>query len=228
MAYTFEKQQDKLSSLLGDSNTSTDDMFPLAQRKTEINRGEVRFASDSKVYRNYVSGTVASLEVAIPADWTKNYILVINDKIISNNREIALSDWERYYNWGGEIPFFYMWQESGDKVMKLLGNSDSINGQTYKLWYFAKPTTDLDLDADESVFPDEYREASAYYAASELLEQIGKTDLSTRYLQKYGLIVAGAIERAGTEYVDKEYAVPDLGDNDTDNTTDIQGVHHWG
>ncbi len=76
MSYAFSDQQSKLSSLLGDSNTSTDDMFPLAQRKKEINRGELQFALDARDLKEYATGTVSGMQIAVPADWFENFCLI--------------------------------------------------------------------------------------------------------------------------------------------------------
>ena len=48
MAYTFLDAQNKLSSLLGDSNTGTNNMYPLADRKAELNNAELDFAERGK------------------------------------------------------------------------------------------------------------------------------------------------------------------------------------
>jgi len=223
MSYTFENQQDKLSQLLGDSNTSTDDMFPLADRKKAINRGEINFARDSKLLKEYATGTVASMEIDVPSDWIETFQLIIDDKVITNKREIALSDWERYKDYAGDIPFYYFWEFSGTRKIKLVGGSGAINGDTYKLYYFKKPTTELDADADVSLFPEEYREASVFYAAAQLLEQIGKTQLADRYRMMYGVYVQNAMADGEKHYINKEYPVPDFGEDDHASEVDIQG-----
>lgn len=222
MSYTFLEQQNKLSSLLGDSNTSSDDMFPLATRKLEINRGEIHFARDSKLLKEYATGVVASMEFSMPTDWVETYKLIVDNVVITNSREISLNDWEKYYNYGGTDPYYYYWQFSGTRKLKLLGNT-SINGNTYYLYYFKKPTTALNLDADESLFPDEYREASVFYAASQLLEQIGKTDLADRYLQKYLALVQQAMIEGERHFVNRENPVPDLGDELNETDVDREG-----
>jgi len=224
MSYTFSDQQSKLSSLLGDPNTSSDDMFPLAQRKKEINRGELRFARDSKIYRNFATGTVSSKQLAVPSDWMETYMLIVNNKVITNDREVSLADWERYYDWAGEDPYYYFWEFSGSKLLKFLA-SNGINSQTYNWYYFAKPTTELDLDADVSVFPEEYREASVYYAASELMKQIGKTELAVQYLAVYGAFVQNAMDDIAKDHIKKELARPDFGDVGADDDVDRQGQY---
>jgi len=95
--YTFGDQLDLLSVLLGDPNTSADDMFPLALRKTYINRGELHFSVDSKCLREYASGTIASQEISCPSDWIKSFVLVVNSRDVTKF-EIALQDYERYLN----------------------------------------------------------------------------------------------------------------------------------
>ena len=219
MAMTFLQQQNKLSSLLGDSNSSTDDMFPLADRKLAINRGEIHFARDSKIYRNYETGVIASNQISIPADWVENFMLIVDDKVISNRREISIADWERYHDWAGDEPYFYIWTYSGTKLMKLLGN---VDGKTYKLYYYAKPTVALSADGNESVFEDEYREASVYYAASELLSQIGKTQLAADRMAVYSAYVKNAKDDIDKQTINKEYAFPDFGDEGSDES-DRQG-----
>ncbi len=211
MAMTFVDQQSKLSRLLGDSNTSADDAFPLADRKFEINRGEVHFARDSKIKRNYATDVITDKEIAVPSDWLENYVITIDNKIISNNREISLTDWERFHDWGGDNPYFYFWEFSGTRKLKFLG-STNINGKTYQLFYIIKPTTDLNADSDESVFPDEYREASVYYAANELLKQQGLTQRAAEYLAVYSAYVQNAKDDVDKQIINKEYAIPDIGD----------------
>jgi len=226
MAYTFLQQQNKLSSLLGDSGTSSDDMFPLADRKLEINRGEIHFARDAKIKKNYATGVIASKELDVPSDWISTFVLTIDNKVITNDREITLVDWERYFDWGGEQPYYYFWEFSGTKKLKFLA-SNAVNGKTYQLFYFIKPSVALDSDSDESIFPDEYREASVYYAASELLRQVGLSVKADEMLALYAIYVQNAGEDARKEIINKEYARPDMGD-DTEvlDQADHQGQGH--
>jgi hypothetical protein len=223
MTYTFSEQLDKLSSLLGDSNTTTDDAWPIAQRKKEINRGEVQFAVDSGDLREYATGTVASNEISVPSDWVKTFMFIVDDVVISNDREIALSDWERYHDWGGDDPFYYFWEFSGTKKIKLLGN---VNGSTYFLYYFKKPTTELNATTDVSIHPEEFREASVYYAAAELMKQIGKHQESSLFRNEYDQLVNRATVINEKTIINKEYARPDFGD-DGGSSTDIQGRGHY-
>lgn len=189
MSYTFSDQQTKLSQLLGDSNTGTDDAWPLAVRKKEINRGELRFALDTKMLKENTSSTVSSLEIAFPSDLIEISVLYVQNSgtekyKITNDREISVKDLERYAAYGGDVPYYYIWEFSGTRKMKLLGSS-GINGKTYDLYYIKKPTTELSDDTDTSLFPEEYREASVYYAAGQLLKQIGKVDQSNEYMSEY-------------------------------------------
>lgn len=221
ITYTFANQQSKLSELLGDSNTGTEDMFPLARRKFLLNQGEVQFARDSRIYKNYATGTVASSELEVPSDWLETYILIINNVVISNDKEISLSDWERYYADSEESPYFYYWEFSGTRKLKFVGST--CNGQTYYIYYFARPTTLLDGDDDTSVFPLEYREAPVYWAAGELLQQIGKTELAVLYKNIYAQYVEKARQENEKHFVNKEYPRPDLGEPDVPSQTDRQG-----
>lgn len=227
MSYTFLNQQNKLSSLLGDSNTTSDDMFPIAVRQKEINRGEWQLAVDAKDLFGYATGTVSSLTIAVPSDWVDTHVLIVNNVVIDNDREIALQDWQRYYNWGGTDPYYYFWDSgSGTLNINLLGSN--ANGQTYKLFYFKKPTTELSADSDTSLHQEEFREASVYYAASELMRQIGKAQQAMEYRQVYESFVARADAWARKKYIKKEYARPDFGPFYDFNQTDTQGKSYYG
>ena len=83
MSYAFSDQQSKLSSLLGDSNTDTDSMFPITQRKKEINRGEWQFAVDALDLKEYATSTVSSGQIALPSDWIQTHILIVNNIVIN-------------------------------------------------------------------------------------------------------------------------------------------------
>lgn len=220
MSYTFLDQQNKLSSLIGDPNQTTDDMFPTSVRKKELNRGELQFAVDSQNIREYATGTVASSQIAVPSDWVATSHLIVGDYNISNNREISLADWERYYNWNGTPPYFYFWEISGVKYIKFIGTG--VDGQTYKLFYVKKPVTELSADADISLHPEEFREGPVYYAAGQLLRQIGKEQEAQIYLETYNQLVNRAKAINDKTSVAKEYAVPDFGETDA-SVTDIQG-----
>lgn len=210
MAYTFLDQLSKLSVLVGDPNSSTDDAFPMSIRKKEINRGELHFARDSKAIREYVTGTVSGNTIALPSDWIETYVLVINDVVVTNDFEVSLTDYERYTADSGSN-WFYIWEVSGVKYITFFNSS--ANGMTYKLWYFKKPVTELSADVDVSLLPEEYREASVYYAAAQLLKQIGKVTLAQAYMNEYAAYVSQAVSDLNVHYVDKQYPRPDLGDN---------------
>jgi len=219
MSYAFSDQQSKLSSLLGDSNSSSDDQFPLATRKKEINRGEWQFAKDSKFLTEYATGTISGTQIAVPSDWLETYILIINNQVLSPDREISIEDYERYYAFTGTPPYFYYSMQSGTRYINFFG---STNGLTYKWYYFKKPTTELSADSDTSLFPEEYREGPVYYAASELMQQIGKQDLSNVFRQRYMLIVRDAQMAVEKVRMTKLYPNPDF--NYVGNTTtDIVG-----
>jgi len=217
----FAEQQALLSELLGDSNTSTDDAFPLARRKAALNRGDIHFCKDSHCIREYATGAIADLELDVPAGWLETFCLIINDEVIDGRREIDLHQWERYEKNGSTEPFYYMWEYSGDKKMKFLTNS-GVNGETYKLYYFRKQTTALSADADESIIPDEYREGPVYHAASWLLKQISKTELSAQCKMDYDRLVAEVTIKTEKEYLKENRPHPDLG------TVPINGGYRQG
>lgn len=218
MSYTFGDQQNFLSSLVGDSNTSTDDMWPSAQRLTELNNGELAFARDAKNLREYATGTISSSQIAMPSDWLRTYVLIIDDQVINANREIAIQDWERYVNYAGAPPYYYFWEISGTRYIKILGS-----GTTYKLYYFKRPTTALSATTDVSLHPEEYRKAPVYFAAAELLRQIGKHQEAEIMTQHYAEYVERAVTDIGKTYIEKNLASPDFGDVDINQTTDRQG-----
>lgn len=222
MSFDFSDQQDLLSVLLGDSNTGSDDAFPLAIRKKMINRGELHFAKDSKSLLNYATSTVSSGEITVPSDWLETFTLIVNNYTVKNDREVSISDYERYNGYSGQPPFYYYWQFSGTRKIKFFGD---VNGQTYYIYYFAKPTTELSSDSDTSWAPEEYREASVYWAAFELLQQQGKNQIADRYFQKYTAFVQSAKSQIENQYITKIYATPDLNIIGPSNT-DIQG-HGW-
>lgn len=198
MTYTFGDQLDLLSILLGDPNDSTEDMFPSAIRKMYINRGEIHFANDSKCLRGYATDIVASKVISLPSNWMKNHVLVLNGYDISK-LEVALQDYDRYLNSGDY--HWYQWPDSGSDKINFL--SSVADGLTYKLWYFMRPTTKLDATSDVSIIPIEYREASVYWAAAELLKQIGKTDLANQALVVYVAYVSSADEDMKKKYMDR-------------------------
>lgn len=217
MSYTFNDQLNFLSTLLGDPNVSSDDMFPTAQRLTEINNGELQFARDAKNLREYATGTVSSSQIAMPSDWLGTYVLIIDDVVISGSREIALQDWERYLNYTSAPPYYYFWEYSGTRYIKIIGSAT-----TYKLYYWKRPTTILSLTTDVSIHPEEYRKASVYFAASELMKQIGKHQEAEIMFSHYTEYITRASVDIGKTYVEKNYANPDLLGFDFPQT-DVQG-----
>jgi len=219
MSYVFSDQQAKLDSLIGDSEESTDSMFPTAVRKKELNRGELNFATDSKIITEYATGTVANKEIDVPSDWLETYVLIIDNVVITNDREISVTQWERYQDWGGDRPFMYYWEFSGTRKIKLFG---TVNGKTYKLFYFKRPTTELDADGDVSLIPEEYREAPVFFAASELMLQIGKTELANRFREQYQFYVDKAKLFFEKNFVNNEYPKPDFGEEFVPEN-DVQG-----
>lgn len=207
MAYTFANIQSKLSTLLADSNTGTDDAFPLATRKLELNRAEMAFCVDSKSVLEYATGTISGTSIAIPSDWIETHIMTINSQRLDPSREVSLQDYERYYNYSGLPPYYYYWESSGTRYIYFFG---STNGTTYRWYYFKKPTTDLSSDSDISIVRDEYREALAYYAAAELLQQQGQHAVSDKYRAVYQSIVKRAIEQTERLYTTQIYPNPDV------------------
>lgn len=217
MSYTFLDQKNFLSTLLGDSNVSSDDMYPTAQRLTELNNGELQFARDAKNLREYATGTVSSSQIAVPSDWLGTYILIIDDVVLTNDNEISLYDWEKYVNWASIPPKYYYWEYSGTRYIKILGSAT-----TYKLFYWKRPTTALSADTDVSLHPEEYRKAPVYFAAAELLKQIGKHQEAKLMQEYYGEYVIRAKDDIGKSYIEKNYAQPEIFGPDF-SSTDIQG-----
>jgi len=210
----FAEQQALLTELLGDPNTSTDDMFPLARRKAALNRGEIHFLRDSHCVSEYATGVVADHEIALPADWLETFCLIIDDDVIDGKREIDLHQWEQYEAHNSNDPFYYIWTYSGTKKMKFLASS-AVNGKTYELYYFKKQETALDGDADESIIPDEYREGPVYWAAQWLLKQIGKMGLSQMHKGEYDRLSGEAAFQAEKEHRKENRPNPDLGPGKT-------------
>lgn len=223
--WTFVDSINKLSSLLGDSNDGSGDMFPLAIRKKELNRGEWQLAVDAKCLLGYQSGTIdSSKTITLPTDWIETYILIINDQVISNNREIDLADWYTYFNWGGIEPYFYFWPDAaGTMNINILGQVENL---LYKLYYFKKPTSELSLITDISIHQEEFREIPAYYAASELKRQVGQNAIADEYRAIYEAGVIKARTWSERLYVRKNYATPDIGPVDT-SSVDRQGRSYW-
>lgn len=218
MAFTFLDAQNFLNQLLGDPNISSDDMWPQAQRLSELNNAELQFARDAKNLREYATGTIVSNQIAMPDDWLRTFLLIVDDKVINANREISLQDWERYVNYSGTPPYYYFWEFSGTRYIKLIGG-----GTTYKLYYFKRPTTVLVNNSDVSLHPEEYRKGPVYFAAAELLMQIGKHQEADVMMNHYAEYITRANTDIGQTFIEKNYASPDFGDVDINSTADRQG-----
>lgn len=220
MSYTFEDQQNKLSVLLQDSNTGADDAWPLAIRKKELNRGELQFSKDTRLLRNKATGTLdATNKLAIPSDWLETVTLIVNNYNLDKDREISIQDYDRWYNYSGSYPIYYMSEESGIRYYNFLG---TVTGVSYILHYVRKPTTELSSNSDTSLFPEELREASVFYAAAQLMQQLGKMEFSDRYLAVYAKLVRDGTDQAERMYVTKRYSNVDINGVDA-GTSDIQG-----
>lgn len=208
MGMTFLEQQSYLSFLLGDSNTGSDDAYPLATRKLLINRGEMQFCKDSKAIWEKVAGTISGSSLAFPAGLLEPVALIVNNKDIWANNQTDISQYERYYASSNAYPSVYVTQESGTRYFNFFGAS---NGQAYTLYYIKKPTATLSSDSDESIIDDQFREASCYWAASELLQQVGKNTISDKYAAKYNNFVRDAQKFAELLRVSLNFAQPDMG-----------------
>ena len=209
MTYAFSDAQAKLSVLLQDSNTGSDDAWPLAIRKKELNRGELQFCKDTKCVRNKQTQSttaIASQQLAVPSDFLELVCFILDGKVISNDREISVQDYEQYKDYGGSSPYYYMTEESGTRYFNFIGVADGVD---YEMHYVRKPSTELDLDANTSILPEEYREAPVYYAAGQLLQQVGKSEYADRYLSIYTRLVSDAQKYAENLYVSRKYANPD-------------------
>lgn len=206
MSFAFSDQQALLSILLGDSNTGTDDAFPLAIRKKYINRGEMQFGKDTLMVHEKASGTVSGNQISLPSDFLEIYALIVGTYYLTKDREVSVKDYERWYNYNGAIPIYYISEESGTRYIKFFGTA---TGSTYSLYYIKKATTELSADSDTSIFPEEYREASAYWAAGELLQQMGKNQIADKYKAVYLNYVRDGQKYVEKLYMDKDYAAPD-------------------
>ena len=208
MAYTFLEAQNKLSSLLGDPNTGSDNQFPLADRKVELNNAEIDFAERSKNLLEYATSTVSGMEIDYPSDMIEIVALYVSDVLITNDREVSIADLGRLSSFSGSIPYYYTWQESGTWKIKLLGNSSSINGDTYKLYYVKRPTTDLVDDTDTSEHQEQYRPAIPFKAAAELFLQIGQYSRASQLSGAYDMYVKRATREAEKRAI--TYFLPDI------------------
>lgn len=224
MSYTFLNAQEQLSILLQDSNTGSDDAWPLTIRKKQLNRGEMQFAKDSKFLRNKATGTLDSTKkLAVPSDLVETKVLIVNNCVINSNREIAIQDYDRYKDYSGTYPYYYMTMESGVRYFVFLG---AVDGLTYTMHYISKPSTELSSDSDTSQFPEEYREAPVYYCAGQLMQQVGKSEYADRYFNMYQRMVRDAQAQAETLYMDRQYANPDMNLIVTDQDTQGYGFDY--
>lgn len=221
---TFVNQQTLLSVLLGDSNTGSDDAYALATRKLFLNRGELQFARDTKLLREKASGTLSGTSLTIPSNWLETVALIVNSKVLGKDREISIQDYDRWYSSGSSYPAYYFSEESSVRYYKFFGAS---NGQSYIFYYIKRPTTDLSADSDESLFPDEFREASAYWAASELLQMVGKNQIADKYAAKYNKFVRDGQMYAEKTYITKQYASPDFNLIDVGDTDVVGGGYDF-
>ncbi len=209
---TFLEQQNMLSELLGDPNTSTDDAFPLARRKAALNRGDIQFCSDSKSVKEYVTNTVVANAITIPSDCVEIFCLILDGDVVDDKREIDLHQWEDYEDNGWDEPYYYIWEYSGTRKMKFLTNAGAT-GKTYELYYYKKQATALSGDADVSIISDEFCEAPVYYAAAWLLKQLGKVQLAAVYQNEYENFVGKAILKSEKESININRPNPELPSN---------------
>lgn len=206
MGMTFLEQQGLLSVLLGDSNTDTSDAFPLATRKLFINRGEMQFCKDSKCVWEKATGTISGTQLAFPSGLLEPVALIVNSKNIWGTSQTSITEYERYYTSGSAYPSVYITQESGTRYFNFYGSS---NGHAYTLHYIRKPTVALSSDSDESIIDDQFRDASVYWAASELLQQAGKNAIADKYAAKYNKYVRDGEMFAEKLFLDLKFAQPD-------------------
>lgn len=225
MAYTFGDQLNFASTLLADSSTDSTSMWPLAQRKTEINHAEKQFARDTKAILEKTTGTMTSATLTMPSGWIETYALYVtiggSERLITNDREISPKDLERYSDYAGDIPYYYFWKISGTDTITFVGSS-AVQTAAYTLFYFEEPTTALDDTTDVSLLPEVYRQAPVYKACSNLLLQIGQYTRSQALLAHYERLALQAREETRQRYRDYENPRPDLNMMGTD-PVDIQG-----
>ena len=221
---TFLEQQDSLARELGDPNSTTDDQWPLVDRKFEINFGELQFAKDTKMLLRIKTGTVTDKKIAIPSGWIETYVLVVNNKTFTNNKEISLTEYEKFVNSGGDH-YYYWTDESGNRLLNFINTNQ--DDQEYRLYYFGKPTVELTADGDTSIFPSEFRKASVLFAAFTLLKQIGMTELSATKFGEYQKLVAEGESYSKKLYRNIENATPEICD-DEEPQIDRQGKYPQG
>lgn len=200
---TFLQMQSLLSRLVGDSGVDSDSAFPTADRQFEINQGCQQFAKDSKSLLGYVTSTVASQVISLPSGFLGIHALILDDILLTNMNEVAIEEWEKYVN-SGEDKYYFWVNASNTRQLNFF--SSNSNSKTYKLHYYRKPTTDLSADSDETPIETQYRRAPVYWAAAELLFQIGKTQMSQLYREKYETLAIQA--RIETEGLVKKLYLP--------------------
>lgn len=206
-APTFLEQQNKLSRILGDSDDESDSLWPAADRKFEINQGELMFAEDSKSVFRRVEGTVSSQAISLPTGFKGIHVLIVNDVVLTNDHEIPLEDWERFKDAGDDK--YYFWTDTSD-TRKINFIDSATDGLAYILFYFAIPSTELSADGDESILQGKYRMGPVYYAAKELLPMAGKTELAAYYEGEYGKLVIRAKDEAENLVKSVIKAMPDV------------------
>ncbi len=203
----FLDQQDKLSRILGDSDTEADSLWPLADRQYEINAGELQFSIDSKSYFARTDGTVSSQSITLPTGYLGTHVLIVDGVVLSNDFEVPLSDWERY-NDSGDDRFYFWVNTSGTRQINFFDSA--TNGLSYKFFYFRKPTVVLSADGDLSPFQNQYKMSSVFFAASQLLPMGGKTQLAAYYENEYNKLVVRAKDEADSLVKSVVKAMPDI------------------
>ena len=207
LAPTFEEQQNKLSRVLGDSDTELDSLWPLADRKYELNQGELMFAEDSKSLLRRVDGTISSQTISLPSGFKGIHVLIVDDVPLTNDHEVPLADWERFKDAGDNKYYFWVNTASTRQINFL---DSSVNGLTYVLFYFGLPTIALDASDDESPLQGKYRNGPVFYAAKELLPVAGKTQLAQYYENEYNKLVLRAREETESLVKSVIKAMPDI------------------
>lgn len=229
MAYTFDDQLNFLSTLLADSDSDTSSMWPLAQRKTEINHAQLQFARDTKILLERTTGTATSKEITLPSDWLETFVMYVTvggiKYKVTNDRELSPKRLEEANLYAGDIPYYYFWTFSGVRKVVLVGSA-GLASASYELFYLKKPTVLVET-TETSDFAEEYRKAPVYMAASELLKQIGQYTRSGVLMQSYDRLAAQARQEAERWYVDWDAPRPDVLGIGYDDTTDRQGVDPW-
>jgi len=213
MAYTFLDQQNFLSSLLGDSNVDASSQWPTAQRQTELNHAEKQFARDTKILMETATGTASSKVITIPTGWIETFVMHVTVSStlykVTGDREISIKDLERWNTYSGDFPYYWFWASSGTRQYTLVGSSN-LSSAAYSLYYFEQPTTALSGDTDESLIPEEYRQAPVFKTASNLLLQTGQYSRSGALLQAYDRLMVQARDEARKWYLDYEAPRPDM------------------